>query len=80
METLDRNLQKRVWDRVYGKTPQPRLIPRQRQQLRQALQRSEANLAMYRQFANHSVYNEAFRRLAEETAEHIKMLQQMLKE
>ena len=78
METLDRDLQKRVWNRVYGKQPQPQLTSRQRQQLRQALQRSESNLVLYRQLTGHAVYGQAFHHLATESAEHVKMLRQML--
>ena len=78
MEQLDRNLQRRVWGRVYQQAGLP-LSPRQRQALRQSLARSRENLAIFEKMQRHSIYAEAFKRLASETAEHIKMLQQMLK-
>ena len=77
MKALDQGLQHRVWSRVYGRTPQ-RLTIRQREMLRQALARSGENLAFYEQLAHHALYAEAFQRLAQETREQIKMLNQML--
>lgn len=81
MEKLDRQLQKRVWERVYAQPqpPQPRLHPHLEKQLRQCLQRCQANLAVYQQQTGHSYYGEAFRRLTTDTTEQIKMLQQMLR-
>ena len=78
MEKLDQELQKRVWERVYGQPQTPRLRQPQRQSLQQALRRSEANLAFYETMAHHEVYGDAFRRLVTETTEHNKMLRQML--
>ena len=78
MKPLDRHLQRRVWTRVYGGTPQ-RLTIRQREQLRRALSRSGENLAFYEQLAHHALYAEAFGHLAQETREQIKMLNQMLR-
>ena len=78
MEKLDHDLQNRVWNRVYGNGQPLRLSPKQKQQLQQALNRSRANLAVYEALCSHSTYGDAFRRLAAETAEHIKMLRQML--
>ena len=77
METLDRNMQRRVWARVY---PNQRgvLTDRQRQQLRRCLERSRGNLAVYEVLQKHGIYGEAFARMYAETAEHMKMLQQML--
>ena len=79
MEKLDRNLQKRVWERVYAQPQTPRLRQQQRQNLQQALRRSEANLAVYEKMATNETYGDAFCRLAADTAEHIKMLRQMLR-
>ena len=78
MEKLDRQMQKRVWDRVYGQSQTPRLSQQQRQALQQALRRNEANLAFYEKMTNHETYADAFRRLAADAAEHSKMLRQML--
>ena len=78
MEKLDRQMQKRVWDRVYAQPQAPRLSPQQRQNLQQALRRCEANLAFYEKMSAHDPYGDAFRRMAAETVEHTKMLRQML--
>ena len=80
MEHLDRQMQKRVWGRVYPQAPIPRLTPQQRQAVQQALQRNEKNLAFYEKMASHDPYGDAFHRMATEAAEHSKMLRQMLKE
>jgi hypothetical protein len=77
MEKLDRNLQRRVWARVYDKGNLS-LTPRQRQTLRQSLARSRENLALYEKMEHHGIYGDAFAKLRAETAEHSKMLQQML--
>ncbi len=76
MEKLDRNTQRRVWQRVYEQPMQ--LTPQQRQMLQQCLQRASANRAFFEKMENHSLYAEAFARLSRETNEHIKMLRQML--
>lgn len=80
MEKLDRDMQKRVWDRVYPQTPTPRLTQQQRQALQRCLQRNESNLAFYEKMAGHDPYGDAFRRMAEEATEHSKMLRQMLQQ
>ncbi len=77
MKPLDQQLQRRVWARVYNQSAAP-LTARQRQALQRCLQRSRENLAFYQKMQRHSLYAEAFTRLASETAEHIKMLNQML--
>ena len=68
-----------VWQRVYGapQTPQ-RLTPRQRQELRRCLERANANLRFYESQRRNPTYPEAFAHLALQTAEHIKMMRQML--
>ena len=76
MEKLDRNLQRRVWARVYDKGSMP-LTKKQRQLLRQSLARSRESLALYEKMEHHSIYGDAFAKLRAETAEHVKMLQQM---
>ena len=78
MEQLDRNMQRRVWTRVYPERPSG-WSPKQRQALQRCLARSKENLAIFEQLEHHSLYGQAFGKLAEETKEHIKMLQQMLK-
>ena len=78
MESLDRQMQKRVWDRVYQPPAPPPLTPQQRQRLQQCLQRSEGNLRVYESMTHHILYGEAFQRMARETAEQIKMLRQIL--
>lgn len=78
MQSLDRKLQRRVWARVYDGGAMP-LTPQQRRLVGQSLARSRENLAFYEKMENHGLYAEAFKRLKSETAEHIKMLQQMLR-
>ena len=78
MEPLDRNMQRRVWARVYPEHPSG-WSPKQRQALQRCLARSKENLAIFVQLENHSLYGQAFGKLAGETREHMKMLQQMLK-
>ena len=78
MKKLDQQMQKRVWNRVYA-VPAPKLTPPQRQILQQALRRCESNQILYEKMSQHEIYADAFRHLAAETAEHIKMLRQMLK-
>ena len=76
---MDKNTERKVWERVYGAPPPPpRLTPQQRQSLRRCLQRSEANLRFYEGQKNHPVYREAYTHLALQTAEHCKMLRQIL--
>ena len=77
MEKLDRNLQRRVWARVYDKQGMP-LNQKQRETLRKCLERSRKNLAVYEKMKSHGIYGDAFTRLYKETAEQMKMLGQML--
>lgn len=79
MEPLDRQMQKRVWDRVYAQPPKQPLPPPLRNQLQQCLQRSRANLLIYERNTEHSLYGSAFSHLATQTQQQIQMLQQMLK-
>lgn len=72
---MDNNMEKRVWQRVYGKVP-PRRIPMQ--ELRRSLNRAEANLRFYESQSRDPVYGEAFKRMATETAEHCKMLRRIM--
>ncbi len=78
MKPLDRNMQRRVWSRVYDPSAAP-LTPQQLQLLQRCLQRSRENLAVFGKLDRQGMYAEAFSRLHTETAEHIKMLTQMLR-
>lgn len=78
MEPLDRQLQKRVWDRVYAQPPKPPLSPALRNQLQQCLQRNRSNLLVYEKNTEHSLYGPAFSHLAELTRQQNQMLQQIL--
>lgn len=76
---MDRNTERQVWQRVYGSDPIPhRLTPRQRQNLRQSLQRAQLNLRFFESQERDPVYGEAFAHLALQTGEHCKMLRQIL--
>lgn len=76
---MDKNTERRVWQRVYGNpSPPPRLTPQQRQNLRHSLQRAEANLRFFESQRDHPMYREAFTHLALQTAEHCKMLRSIL--
>ena len=76
MKPLDKNLQQRVWDRVY---PQKTgFSPQQRQHLSQSLRRAQANFQLWEELSRHPVYGDAFARMAKETGEHRKMLRQIL--
>ena len=76
---MDKNMEQRVWQRVYGQASIPhRLTPQQRQNLRQSLQRAQMNLRFFESQRGDPVYNEAFTHLATQTAEHCKMLRQIL--
>ena len=77
MQPLDRRLQRRVWNRVYGNF-HGILSKRQRERLQRCLRCSMDNLAFYEGMSNHNLYADAFIRLAAETKEQIKMLRQML--
>ena len=76
---MDKEKETEVWNRVYG-FPQPpaRLTPRQRQQLRQAMNRSTENLRTYESMSRAPYYGDAFAHMAAQTNEHIKMLRQIL--
>lgn len=76
---MDKETERRVWQRVYGdrQTP-PRLTPQQRQNLRRSLERANANLRFFESQSRDPVYREAFTHLASQTAEHCKMLRQIL--
>lgn len=70
---IDRNTEKRVWQRIYG---QP--TPLRREYLLQCLRREEANFHRYDNLRHHSIYGDAFGRLADDALEHIKMLRRIL--
>lgn len=72
---MDKNMEKRVWQRVYG-TAKPRRVPMQ--ELRRSLNRAQANLRFFESQSRDPIYGEAFERMATETAEHCKMLQRIM--
>ena len=78
MQSLDKKMQRRVWARVYDQKDESLTRP-QRQALRQCLERSRENLALYEKLQSHGLYAGAFDRLRLETEEQIKMLRQMLR-
>ena len=76
---MNQETEHRVWQRVYGNAPIPhRMTQRQRQNLRQSLQRAQANLHFFESQCKDPVYAEAFAHLALQTGEHCKMLRQIL--
>ena len=76
---MNREMEQRVWQRVYeGYQPPPRLTPQQRQNLRRSLERTSANLRFFESQCQDPVYREAFLHLSTQTAEHCKMLRQIL--
>ncbi len=78
---MDKESERRVWQRVYGGQQLPRrLTPQQRQNLRRSLERARANLRFFEGQSRDPVYSEAFAHLAAQTAEHCKMLRQILGE
>ena len=70
---IDRNKEKQVWQRIYGQAK-----PLRREHLLQCLRREEANHRYYDNLRHHSVYGDAFGRLADDALEHIKMLRKIL--
>lgn len=76
MEKLDKAIQQRVWERVYGK-PQG-MSPQTRQKLQQSRRRELENARFYESMSGHSHYGEAFRHMARQASEHATMLAQML--
>lgn len=76
---MDREMEQRVWQRVYeGYRMPPRLTPQQRQNLKRSLERASANLRFFESQTQDPVYREAFLHLAAQTTEHCKMLRQIL--
>ncbi len=76
---MDKATERRVWQRVYGsQQAPPRLTPHQRQNLRRSLERASTNLRYFESQRQDPVYREAFTHLANQTAEHCKMLRQIL--
>ena len=76
MEKLDRAMQQRVWERVYGH--HQGMPPQTRQKLQQARRRELENARFYETMSGHSRYGEAFRHMARQANEHAMMIQQML--
>ena len=76
MEKLDTALQRRVWERVYGR--ERGLTPQLRQRLQQFRRRELENAKFYEAMSGHSRYAEAFQHMASQANEHALMIQQML--
>lgn len=74
---MDRQMQQRVWQRVYGK-PMPPKSQYNREKLQQCLRRAQMNFRYYDTLRMDPIYGAAFARLADDTMEHIKMLRQIL--
>ena len=76
---MDKSVEQQVWQRVYAPPQIPaRLTPHQRQNLRRCIERANANLRYFESQSRDPVYREAFMHMAQQTAEHIKMMRQML--
>ena len=74
---IDKQMERRVWQRVYGQqTPLRQNLNREK--LRQCLRREEMNFEYYDSLRHHETYGPAFSRLADDGAEHIKMLRRIL--
>lgn len=72
---MDKRMERRVWQRVYG-GGMPRKIPMQ--ELQKCLNRTRTNLQFYERRTNDPVYGEAFSRLAAECEEQCKMLRRIM--
>ena len=74
---IDKQMERRVWQRIYRNPPSParRL---NREKLRQCLRREEMNFGHYDSLRHHEIYGPAFARLADDAAEHMKMLRRIL--
>ena len=75
---IDKQMERRVWQRIYGNTRPPRQRLN-REKLLQCLRREEINFQHYDSLRHHEIYGPAFARLADDTTEHMKMLQQILR-
>lgn len=74
---IDRDMERRVWQRVYGR-PMPQRPGYSREKLQQCLRREQMNFQYYDHLRMDPVYGMAFARMADEAGEHIKMLRQIL--
>ena len=74
---IDKQMERRVWQRIYGNnTPQRQSLNREK--LRQCLRREEMDFRYYDALRQHETYGPAFSRLADDAAEHMKMLRRIL--
>lgn len=74
---IDKNMERRVWQRIYGQSVPPRPAY-SREKLMQCLRREEMNFQYYDSLRCDSIYGPAFGRLADDALEHKKMLRQIL--
>lgn len=81
MENIDRDMERRVWERVYANT-EVSPVRRQRQPreaLRRCYERAMANVKFYESRSRDPIYGPAYTHLARQTQEECKMLQQIMK-
>ena len=74
---IDKSTERRVWQRIYGQNA-PARQGYSRERLRQCLRREEMNFHYYDSLRMEPTYGPAFGRLADDAAEHMKMLRQIL--
>lgn len=75
MVRIDRDMERRVWQRVYGKQQPQKQVDKK--VLEQCYRREMANFTFYDRNREDPVYGAAFTRLAQDAQEHCKMLQQI---
>lgn len=74
---IDKETERRVWQRIYGK-PLAQSPGYSREKLQQCLRREQMNFRYYDNHRMDAQYGMAFDRMANDAAEHIKMLRQIL--
>ena len=75
---IDKQTEKRVWQRIYGNAA-PVRRGYSREKLMQCLRREEMSFRYYDGLRMDETYGSAFGRLADDALEHMKMLRQMLR-
>ena len=74
---INKQTEKRVWQRVYGGSMQPRRHYNC-EKMQQCLRREEMNFRCYDDLRMDEIYGPAFGRLADDALEHMKMLRRIL--
>ena len=80
---MDKDTERQVWQRVYGKPPgptKPRLSNAQRLQIRRCLERTNANLRFYEEQSRDPHYGQEFTQLAAHARREVQLLQQLLED